>query len=75
MECPKFVGSAYAWQELGGRQNTQIEEELKEDISKKDCNIIPKEITERIIDTILLRRDDFKVRIKIYTWILSALIS
>merc|ERR1712126_392332 len=32
-------------------------------IVNRDNNIIPKEITEKIIDTILLRREDFKVYI------------
>ena len=36
----------------------------KEDIVNRDNNIIPKEITEKIIDTILLRKDDFKVFIR-----------
>ena len=36
-----------------------------------DNNIIPKEITERIIDTILLRKDDFKVRWEIIANLVS----
>ena len=59
MECSRFVGSSYAW---NWRKNATLTNEFIQDGEDiPDCNIIPKEITERIIDTILVRRDDFKV--------------
>ena len=42
-------------------ENIGRHKDEKEKIINRDNNIIPKEITERIIDTILLRKDDFKV--------------
>ena len=38
-----------------------ILKDSKENIINRDNNVIPKEITEKIIDTILMRKDDFKV--------------
>ena len=61
MECPKFVGSSYAWHIDDEEETMNILHGSKEDIINRDNNIIPKEITEKIIDTILLRKDDFKV--------------
>ena len=61
MECPRFVGSAYAWHIPSKNENIGRNKDEKEKIVNRDNNIIPKEITERIIDTILLRKDDFKV--------------
>ena len=61
MECPKFVGSSYAWHINDDDETMDILQGSKEDIVNRDNNIIPKEITEKIIDTILLRKDDFKV--------------
>ena len=61
MECPRFVGSAYAWQIPHENENIGRHKGEKEKFINRDNNIIPKEITERIIDTILLRKDDFKV--------------
>ena len=58
MECSKFVGSSYAWH---WKKDATLTKEFIQDGDTPDCNIIPKEITERIIDTILVRRDDFKV--------------
>ena len=64
MECPKFVGSAYAWNGSDGSEGRDKRENATEEISAIDSNVIPKEITERIIDTILMKRDDFKVDFK-----------
>ena len=61
LECPRFVGSAYAWHMPSDNENIGRHKDEKEKIINRDNNIIPKEITERIIDTILLRKDDFKV--------------
>ena len=61
MECPRFVGSAYAWHIPHENENIGRHKDENETIINRDNNIIPKEITERIIDTILLRKDDFKV--------------
>ena len=61
MECPRFVGSAYAWHIPHEKENIGRHKDENETIINRDNNIIPKEITERIIDTILLRKDDFKV--------------
>ena len=46
-------------------ENIGRHKDEKEKIINRDNNIIPKEITERIIDTILLRKDDFKVSLEI----------
>ena len=56
LECPKILGSSYAWTDSSRKEN----EGFLEDAKTHD-NIIPKEIAERIIDAILLKRDDFKV--------------
>ena len=48
---------------LDDNETMDILKDTKENIVNRDNNIIPKEITERIIDTILLRKDDFKVTI------------
>ena len=58
LEFPKFLGSSYAWTDSAGNEKGVFLEELR-----KHDNIIPKEIVERIIDAIILRRDDFKVGI------------
>ena len=61
LECPKFVGSAYAWHMEDKNETFDILKDSKENIINRDNNVIPKEITEKIIDTILMRKDDFKV--------------
>ena len=61
MECPKFVGSSYAWHIDDNDEATDALKGSREDIVNRDNNIIPKEITEKIIDSILVRKDDFKV--------------
>ena len=71
MECPRFVGSAYAWHMPPENENIGRNKDEKEKIINRDNNIIPKEITERIIDTILLRKDDFKVRWEIIAHLVS----
>ena len=68
MECPKFVGSSYAWHIKDHDETMDILNSSKEDIVNRDNNIIPKEITEKIIDTILLRKEDFKVFISLYKY-------
>ena len=52
-------------------ENIGRHKDEKEKIINRDNNIIPKEITERIIDTILLRKDDFKVRWEIIAYLVS----
>ena len=42
-------------------ETLDILKDSKENIINRDNNVIPKEITEKIIDTILMRKDDFKV--------------
>ena len=61
LECPKFVGSSYAWHIDDDNEATDALKGSREDIVNRDNNIIPKEITEKIIDSILVRKDDFKV--------------
>ena len=70
MECPKFVGSAYSWNESDESEDREKMENSEAEINAIDSNVIPKEITERIIDTILMKRDDFKVYLKSFVYIL-----
>ena len=55
------MGSAYAWHMEDANETLDILKDSKENIINRDNNVIPKEITEKIIDTILMRKDDFKV--------------
>ena len=61
LECPKFVGSAYAWEVENVDETERIVNDSMGNIISKDNNIIPQEIAEKIVDNILLRNDHFKV--------------